>query len=466
MAAEQKRFMFFFRHFEKIICAMVVLALVGAVVHVIRKNTGDEVERVIDDIEGYVEELETPDPLPTLEEPPPYYDQWARTYDVPPSPDEIKGVFWMHYPQYYQELAVGTGREIVLEFDDPLDEGTVNVVVEEGQNVLSEEEKFVHPVNDDYSKVVVYTGQDEGTVRITAIGGGRAHVWEIRTDAGIEMQPHPPVDPGHVVTRREVEIHFAPNPDNREKVTVEAYEIHRRRARDLLDEFERVAAIPVSSEELTPQSLEKLGEEGRRTLEEGEAEPADGGGEPAEGNGEPPPEERAVGARMEDGVYKWRARRFDPDEIYLYKIRTVGLLSEPKESEFVRMPEPVRTMPLADFRLVFGMPEWVDVYELSLELAAEVEGGFEKGERAYVIGDRVTGEDGRFDTGSVLLDYHREPRRDLRRIVYVDRRGEIKSRRKYFWGTGRDGSEPWEVQVDENEAEEERDEDAEMLEPL
>ncbi len=411
MAAAQKKklVMFLFRNFEKMICALVVLAFAGAVVQAVRINRDDELEQTIDEIERHVRVLQTPDDPPPLDELPDYAAKRERHLQVSRPPDPRGSVFWMPAPQYYPEITVGTEREFVVEFNDPIQDGMVNVSIVTGENVLDEEKMFVHPVHGDYSRVAIYTGPGEGRARITGIGGGRAHVREIITDVSIQPQPAPPVGLGHAVERRAVKIFFEPNPENRGEVAVEGYEIFRRAAHDLTGEFVRVTTV-ASDEEKENEGL----------------------------------------------AYTWSDRNFAPDVIYLYKIRALGERSSPKESVFAELNDPVRTMPMVDFRLVRGFMSPGGVFEIRLQLAAEVRGSFEERELELFAGDRIAaGAEGRLDSGCILLDYHREPLRHLRRIVYMDRTGRIKYRSKDLWGTGRDRGLPWDLPP----AEEDEDQD-------
>ncbi len=439
MVVEQKGF--FFRNVEKIICGAVALVFIGALVHVVLLNVANDLDRTLagmaDHMEIIREEAEEADDIEVEIDEEAYREKWERWITAQEMRLEPGDIFWPPIPQDYPELVVGTGGEHYLSFEDPLDKGSVSVSVVEGDDVLSEDEDgevFRHPVHGDFSRVLIYAGPGEGTVRITGTGGGRPHIRELTTDASIRRRPDPPralaFDGDFGRGRSTVELYFESNPENRGDVIVKEYRIYRKRARDLLAECEEIDTVMVDAAELTEEARDKLEEED--ILLQGE----DGHSGDLPGDG---------GFR-----YIWHDD-VGPDEIFLYKVRTIGLRSRPEESEYSEMLR-VKTPPVVDF--FFDRRVGRDD-GLRFGVALETDGEFDRTDIDHFVGDMI----GRpvyydrglsfFDTESILLDFHRDalrrrPTYAMGRIIYIDKWGDIAARWRGHWGTGEDGrSDPW-----------------------
>ncbi len=515
------------KHFEKIICGFAGLMFLAAIVYSVSRNAADELESVLANIRSSMrvleeEQEERPDiDIAALEE---LEQLWEKARSVSRS-YEFTEAFWPSFPKFYDPYMAGLENEYILDFDDPLEIGSVSVAIDDGRDIL-DEEYVEHPVEGDLSRVRIRTGAGQGVARVIGQGGGRIHVRVVETDEDVYGRPHPPLEVASSAERNVVNLYFEPHPDNRREVVVQGYEIHRRRASDLGGEFEPVGRVGVSRAELTDEAIRELTEYRRDPRDQRQVRDPRQRQQPPM---EPSPRDRELQDPRfrqdrptdDDPVYQWRDEDVEPGEIYLYKVRTVGLRSSPRESEFTDM-HAVEAMPIVDFRYtgesagevrfqvaVAFDPRFPEIREKlgdGRELQrdffrqARAEEGFSIQDLNHHIGDHIGevivvererrqdpmdrrrmyddpemyGPDmSRYDqemrrevgmeeeelediilsTDSILLDHHpeaiqRRPFFARRRIVFVDRKGEIQSRWRNRWGTGEDGDYPWEPQIE------------------
>ncbi len=431
------------RYVDKIICGAVALFFIGTLVHVILLNMAGDMDRMLAEMASHKETarrgLADVEDIEIEVDESAYREKWARWASIPEMDIKLQDVFWPVIPQDYPEQVVGTDREHYLDFEAPLDPGSISVSVIEGDDVLSEYENgevFRHPADGDFSKVLIRLGSGEGKVRITATAGGRPHIKELTTDSSIRRQPAPPLaldfDDDFGQGRHVVKLYFESDPGNKEGVIVKEYRIYRKRARDLLAEYERIDTVAVDTAE--------LGEDGREKFEEEDFSLTE-------------VEYDTDSELLEDGTvrYTWHDGNVDPDEIFLYKITAVGWQSRPEESEYSEMLR-VKTPQIVDF--FFDRRVGRDD-ELSFGVALEIDGEFDRTNITHFVGDmigRPVYEQRRlafFDTESILLDFQREalrrrPTYAMGRVVYIDKWGDIAARWRGHWGTGKDGrSDPW-----------------------
>ncbi len=363
-------------------------------------------------------------------------------------------------PVYYDTVFVGPGKDHILKFKDPLTPNSVLVDKEEPRGGVIA--KIEHPVGMDYSQVRIWTTA-QGTARVTGVSEQTRHIQPVVVDPRAGMRAVPPL--ALKVTRglTGITVTFQPNPENKEKVVVQAYEVFRKRARDMDGEFQRVSQLPVLDSELTDQARQLL----RGVQAERGAAAAGGAGVPyapgqqgaphgvsgtpgwrgqrlgprlppaeAPGPAPPVPTRVAPAEEVKEVVYTWMdAGKLLLGETYLYKVRTVAYLSYPKESEFTQA-QAVTTLPARDFRftgLVGG--------KVRFEVAVFEGGHIRRKEFRNAVGDEIGGLDynqataqlENFLTGCYLVDYHRSVRlkektgfRD--RIIFVNQRGEPEAR--------------------------------------
>ncbi len=441
MVVHQKGF--FLRNFEKIISAVIALFILVALGYVVNVNRAVELKDLLDRIEESKVIIDRGAGEPPEETIPPYESLWAKRTEVR-SPEEFASVFWPSFPEYYPEFVAGTGREYVLEFTDPIYDNTIEIEVLEGENVLSLEDiAHPHPLYGDESRMVINTGSGEGRVRVVAKGGGKTHIREIVTDEAIDVPPSPPLNLAAKFTRGRKKLHFEHNPENEEGVVVEEYEIFRKRARDILSSFELVDTVTVQADELSSDAREALREAGKSPAESRDAVERD----------------IDIDIDAEGVLYVWEETDVNPEELYLYKVRTVGLKSNPRRSDFTDLLR-VETLPTNDFRLWDFIGD-----ELEFELAFETDRVMEKVQIENVLGDRVgisvedRNEDYPIDTSCLIIDFHSQ----VRRIIYVDPKKRIKSLSRDFWRTGSDDDYPWEPEdIADEETREEWDRDPEL----
>ncbi len=447
MSKDQKNFLF--RHFEKMICGLVALGLVLTLAYVVILNITSDLNEVVDTIAESLNIIETANADPDEDEievdRAMYEERWNRLVSPPLSQFEIREVFWPASPQHYPEIAVQTEEEHLLEFYEPLEEGSVSVSVIEGEDVLSpgeDGELFSHPVHGNPSAILLYAGPGEGKVRITATGNGRPHIKEVTVDKSIRPQPLPPAglthDDGFNRGRQIVELYFEPNPANREKnIIVKEYRIYRKLASDLMADFQLVNTVDADPdlEGLSSEEIQRL-----KGVEETN--------EDEEQIGWELPEDEDTAVDPDVNEYSWLDRNIDSDEIFLYKVKAVGLESRPQESEFTEV-ERVGTPPVLDFFV-----ESERRGEMSVSVAVDFDGEFEYAEDlSFFVGDKIEKVDNDapvyFGSDIILIDFLDEALRrrpySSGKVIYIDRKGEIKEKWGGYWSTGKEGDaeDPW-----------------------
>jgi hypothetical protein len=446
-------------HGEKFVCGIVAVGLLLGIFYVWRRAGAKEVKETIGRISALTSQLEEQmGQSPPQEELTDYVELWKGSKEIR-KPDDVQDVFWPPFPKYYPLKILGTNREYELDFDAPMASGSVRVEVEGDDRSNAKVIREVdHPVGMYYSRVRVNTGE-EGFARIVGSVGMKKHIIPVKVDENIEVQPYPPLNLRVTDAKAPTEgitIEFKPNPRNRDEVVVEGYELFRKNIRDIVGDFRKVAFLPVKASELTEDARAIMNEAGKtvdseRDLEEGEGTDSEGtvyrwvdGGSGDDGR-----------RNQESGSESAKAVPLpQPNEVYLYKVRTVGLRSQPKKSEFSDMAIG-KMAPVMDFRFTRQMGERV-----TFEIAVYDEDEGKVGKKSFdcIIGEEIgglgdEGDDGPmrdFLTGCYLLDSHEEamrinPSYSRGRIVYTNPAGRVRERWRDEWGNGSDDDLPWEI---------------------
>lgn len=436
MPVQQKGFLF--KHFEKIACGVVGVLLVVAVAYAFQRTGADQVNELTSRIQTLTSRLED-----QMDDPPPERDipnlveQWRASRAVS-EPGEVREIFWYPWPVYYPERRLAVGEEYVLEFREPLaPRPPVRVEDEEAEGEGDVITRIVHPVGMDHSKVQVYTGNvSYGRAMIVGTVGNRLHRMPLVVDETVRERAEPPVDVAAEAQRGGLVISWMANEANTEGVIVEGYEVFRKRARDVTGQFRKVGEINVKAGESGTRSSRTGREAGRDEMRPG------GGMEPRpEEESEEESEERFTwtdpirspgSVDRDDGTDQVPESGVQPEEAYLYKVRTVAQESEPPTSVF---SETVRAtaLPTVDFKftgqrgdqLRFEVRVYRDgrVYEESCENRVGEEIGIFVEEEANVQN---------FLTGCYLVDFHPDAIRQQpfarSRVVFVNRRGRVMTR--------------------------------------
>ena len=460
-------------HFEKIICGVVAIGLIAVVVVGLNRNRGHEIEvqrerigKAIGTLSGSVDE---PVPKKPARD---FLRQLAERNAVEMSEEIIditprRGV-------EYPDVWVGTGKEVVLSFKEPLEPGTLGLSGREAEDIM---ELVEFPVDSDRTKVKVRTMEKEGNVQLLAKIGKAHIVRTVHVLEGVGARAEPPLALKADARRDRIVISFAPNPKNKEHVVVTGYEVHRKPARKVGADFTLLWEVSVNQGELTDRGRE-LVRTGAATIKTPGAVAAPGGpirtgpsgpslggqifegpkgGRGSPGPTGPPGRPEARKAKEEEVGYSWPDNQVRSDEVYLYKVRTVAQLSYPGYSEFTKAIR-VETQPDIDFQYVSGRPRPGLDMRLTFEVARDTPYGIRKETFYNRIGEMIggtkknnqTGEVENFLTGAYLVDVHWvKPERGYvyGRIIYVDRQGKLQTRwRKevaasYLWERA-EGSRP------------------------
>lgn len=357
-----------FRHFDKAILGVAVLGLLAALVYGV-KHTSDvranidltAAERASQQIQ---QKMTEPEEVP---EPPDFVPEAESALQSVPPPDESLRafVFWPPVPdRSYEPLRVGTDREIVLDFHEPISPDSFSFVlpgaIPDPLSVLE------HPYEGDYSKVLVKTlpyPEARDTLSFTFVGrsGKVQHERPIILDRTVDKKPFPPVDVTVQVGTSFVELTFYENPailgedkaSPKDDVLVEYYEVMRKDVNDPLADFESVGRVRSGDTTM-----------GRRPGEFPEEFPDDfpfdDGPPPGFEEERPPVEDERP--RLEDLVpdeeddrgkpIVWADQTVQPGGVYIYKIRTVGRNTFPEKGDLYTEPIKVSMLPRFDIRLV------------------------------------------------------------------------------------------------------------------
>jgi hypothetical protein len=429
---------FLFKHFEKIVCGVVGVILVLSVVYLVKRTSGERVENLTGRIDSLSTQLRG-----QMDEPPPeqqvsdYVARWREARSVS-EPGEVRGLFWYPWPIYYEGKRLAVNEEYVLQFREPLAPESVRVEDEDPRGQVIQ--RWIHPVGMDYSRVRVFTGEVElGSAMIVGEVGQRLHKMTVVVDETVRERAEPPLNVAAKAERGGIVVSFERNEANEEGVVVEAYEVFRKRARDVTGQFVLVGNVSVKT----------------RTEEEGRTASAERGpraaGGPGYGRGCPAGRPRREGptgeeeeTEEEQGLYSWTDNSEDrtvgertisgikPEETYLYKVRTVASESEPRTSEFSPLVR-ATALPTVDFKFTGQRGD-----QLRFKVIVYTDGRVYEKETTNMVGDQI----GTFDsesnnvqnylTGCYLIEFHRDAIRRQpfarSRIVYVDRQGRVRTR--------------------------------------
>jgi len=420
MPAEQKGFLFKF--FDKIACAVAGLALILALVFALHRSNAAHLSQLQSDYRSLGERARSTterEPLP--ESPVHYVQRLAGTTQVTPPEPVVRDPFDYILPIDYGARRLGTDREYVLEFRQALE----SVRIESLGEPMSRPpvEIIEYPVGVDHRLVKVRTLKSEGRARLVAMAGGREVVQVLAVERDVDVQAEPPIILTATAERQGIRMQFEPNPENAERdITIQRYEVLRREVTELSQPFRAVAAPTYA--ELLRTSTPK----------------AQFAGTP------PPPPSRTTeaGEEQQERVFTFLDRTVKPDRTYAYALVSVSPSSEPPRSELSGVVQ-VASLPEIDFKLTGGSPQSVTVE------VAVYEGGISyKQEFNVAAGEEIGGVVTRaqkswsFLTGCYLLDYQPRilvvtnrvvagvelpPLREVKsRIIYVDRRGNLRER--------------------------------------
>lgn len=424
---------FLFKHFEKIVCGVVGVILVVSVVYLVKRTSGDRVENLTGRIDSLTTRLRG-----QMDEPPPeqevsdYVARWRGARSVS-EPGEVRELFWYPWPIYYEGKRLAVNEEYVLQFREPLAPESVKV---EDQDPRGEVVKrLIHPVGMDYSRVRVFTGEVElGSAMIVGEVGQRLHKMTIVVDETVRERAEPPLKVAARAQRGGILVSFERNEANEEGVVVEGYEVFRKRARDVTGQFVLVGNVSVKT---------RTEEQGRRTARPEEA--PRGAESPAYGRGGPRGPAREEEETEEDeGLYSWTDTSEDrtvgertisgiePEETYLYKVRTVASESEPRTSEFSPVVR-ATALPTVDFKFTGQRGD-----QLRFKIIVYADGRVYEKDTTNMVGDQIGTFDSEssdlqnFLTGCYLIEFHRDAIRRQpfarSRIVYVNRQGRVRTR--------------------------------------
>ena len=462
MPAERKGLLF--RHFEKLACGVVGALLVVSLLYLATRTSGNKVEALrvrIDEVAKDLKEGLGKGPPPQPE--PQWVEAWESVGEVAESVPLRPKFMEAPLPHIYAGASMGIEKEQVLSFDEPLVPGTVSSEDKPAkENLLGAVvASLEHPVGPDYSKVRVRT-IGPGTARIEGEAESVRHIYPIVVDAKFGRRADPPLEVAATSRRDGVLITFVPNPLNREGVVVQQYQVFRKRARAVGEDFRLIHNVPRQDAELSDEGRELLKTAGISLRGRGEVtrSPRAGGAEDEIGL-----EEEEIRSRVEEmrrrmmvpyafgspetpeeepdekkGVsYRWlddSAARASGEE-FLYQVRTVAYFSHPGASEFCETVA-ARALATRDFRLTQQRGD-----TLKFEVAVYTDGRIRKETFYNAVGDEIgglkrlpSGQMQNYLTGCYILDYHKSVARETEggmlrlnnRIVYVDRHGDVTTR--------------------------------------
>jgi len=464
----------FYRHWEKIICLVVMLGLIVAVIYAARRATVTEkedlrvqIKRLAAKVEARIDDPAPPEPIID------YFQMAKRRYEEVVKPQTIREwVMWFPLPQVYPVQRVGFEQDIKLRFNAPLDRGSVRV-----EGVPKDVAWAEYPVGVDYRLVMLHTGRPEqDTVEFKVVGtrGLQRHIQPIIIDKEVGGRVRPPLELTAIAERGYVELRFKPNPENK-GLGVESYSVYRRSASALGGEFEFIGMVQASEPDETEKELEQPRElvpqrrrpeytpggrgqpqflpttppTGRlRPMREGEVRPMGPMGPmgptgPSSMYEGPLPPGGIPGVEMPYSVgptgrirpkerveeYVCYDAQVLPGETYEYKVRTNAKKSHPPQSEF---SETSRATTLRDvaFRFTGGLPNRVRFEVIKVFAGGQIEQEtFMVGIGEEIGGIKVnprTGVQKNFLTGCYRKV--KRIRRDISRIVFLDQRGNLKER--------------------------------------
>ncbi|MCK4282789.1 MAG: hypothetical protein KAX44_00625 [Candidatus Brocadiae bacterium] len=416
---------FLFQYFDKMICGVVALAILAAVVYAYgragRVARVAPPARVREDIRLIEDRMEEPGPPETFRKKD-YVTAILKRLEQRAVPRTMPadGVIYPEPPESYEPAYVGIDGEFVLEFDAPLDKGSVKVEGEEGLVEL-----MAHPDGDDYKKVRLKSGAGEGEVTVAGMAGGLRHQYPVTIDSKVGKSAHPPVEIEVTAAQRQVTVTITPDPRNEEDdVEVVGYEVWRRDWVDPLGDYRKVGDVGGAAG--------GVGLMARTPMAFGPGGPFMGARMTAAG----------AGAQVAAGTVAWPDADVTPGEKYSYKVRTVGANTYPEAGEFTE-PYLVEVAPELDFRFSSSRPG-----ETRFEVARLSSVGIsERGTFWVSVGDDIggvltsmRGGVNNLLTGAVLVDFHRNvmlPERRLisDRAIYADSEGNLFEQFRWRRGT-------------------------------
>ena len=389
-----------FKYFDKALCALVALGLVGAIVFTLGRVGSREGEVLREEVERGLREVETqarqthvkseaPDFLPDIE---------RRLTEVRPA-RILRDIIYPPLPQSEGTLRVSTNREFLLKFSEPLEKGSVTVTGDGALVTILE-----HPADGDYRAVRARSGSKNGQVRVEGISKGAAHLYTVIVDAEAGKMVSPPKEISAEGAGGMVTLTLKANPLNAEGgVQIAEYEVWRRDWEDPLGEYRKVFSLGAS----------EVAAAGRGR----------GGGLGA----------RGAEALAEKDV-AWEDTGVSAGESYSYRVRTVGANTYPRESEFTDSVM-VEVPPETDFRFTRRVSDKVGCDVLMVFADGPRKQSFQVSigdEIGGVVRDPMTGENVYFQTGDVMVDFHPNvllPGIGMRdRMLYADRNGYLQQR--------------------------------------
>ncbi len=438
---------FFFRHFEKMLCAVVLVGILMGGVYVSHRG-GDlavelNTEQVKLDIKNMVAAREKPPPV--VEEPELAAMVAAQSQNVR-EPQQVPDVTVTALPAVYPSQRVGVDMEFDLEFNAPLREDSVSI---EGAAMLVQ--IVQHPVDDDYSKVRLKTTSLEGEANVTGIAADRKHIFPVVVDAEVGKTPYAPTGLTAEALPGGVAIAFTEDPRIAEDaVWVSYYEVWRRDWSDALGQYEMVyqlrpdVALGTEAEsdslddlprDIVEQLREQFGDNiPRDVLERVRRDFARTGAR------------REEESPVEEGQLTWTDTGVTPGARYGYKVCTVGSNTYPTRGEPTGVAN-VEVPPMIDFRFLLTGPGSVR-FEIAKRVGTGSLATVRRKSFWVAVGDEIGGVEAdrttqrldSFLTGYILVDFHSQlvdtgTGRPTSRVIYADQNGMLYERRRNETGS-------------------------------
>jgi hypothetical protein len=410
---------FLFKYFDKVVCGVVALAVLLAVGYAAVRSSSDAdpavVRQSLDRIrQGY---QRAPEPVPFPEKP---FDRVDDTKDLSPPQAVSEKAFWPPFATVHPQVTVGRYKEFELDFGTPVAVDTVRISnAEEGGSELVA--LLEHPVDGDYSKVLLESFEDEGTATVSATAGdGSEHRFDVVVDRNAGKTAYPP-DVEVTSKEGEIEVKIVQNRRNAEdEVEVVSYEVWRREWANPLGSFELVANV--RAEDIAPSTAAAR----RPTI--GPAAPYAGG-------------RSASGGEQVAAGLVWSDNRVEAGESYSYKVRTVGSNTFPARSDFSDVVL-VEASPGVDFRWTSStlLDVRCDVVKSEGDQVVQATFTARPGDEIGGVSSEAGMGDVNYKTGFFLVDFHRQiilPGVGVTdRMVYADTAGNLHERRRGETETG------------------------------
>ncbi len=416
-----------FAYFDKAICALVLVGILLAAVHTVRR-TGTLArtappEEALEGLQAVRDKLARPAQEVAVRD---FQDDILARFRSSAEPRTMRSdIFHRPAPQREGPTRVAPGSRFVVEFSSPLTEGSVRV--SSGDALVR---VIQHPVEGDYSRVALESTNSTGSAVVVGQGLSGRHEYRVVVDREGGKDAAPPAEV--VVSGRQggVELTIRPNPANRNKgVEVVGYEIWRRDWDDPLGSFRKVAtATPGGTAPAAPTRRGPTGPTG----------PTGGFGRPSMPGIAPwggQQQRQQQQPRQPGGeVVTWRDDGAKPGSSYSYKVRTVGSNTYPRASEFAE-PILVKAAPNVDFRFLQA-----SLAEVAFEVAKRTgpqtaqrnQFWVGRGEQIGGIARTRSGEVINLLTDAVVVDFHSkiilEGAGVTDRLIYADSEGNLHMR--------------------------------------